>query len=353
MKASFFAGLILGVACLPISMFAQQAGAPEQVQASPANAPSDRLTLDVMVSDKSGKAIQGLHEQDFVVFDNKKPQKILSFQAIGGSVQAEPPVQIVLVADEVNTSYTNVTFVRDEIKKFLKQNGGQLAHPVTMAFFSDSGTQILNEPSRDGNALIASFDQHEAALRTIRRSEGFYGAEERFQLSLRMLNGLTEREAQLPGRKLVIWISPGWPLLSGPNVQLTNKNLQGIFNSIVSTSTGMRNARMTLYAIDPLGTADFARSSYYQEFLKPVLTANKGQLANLSLQVLATQSGGFVLMGNTDIAAQIQRAAADADAFYTLTVQMPPTEPNQFHAIDVKVEQQGLTVRTRNGYYGQ
>jgi hypothetical protein len=32
---------------------------------------------------------------------------------------------------------------------------------------------------------------------------------------------------------------------------------------------------------------------------------------------------------------------------------MPPTESNQYHAIDVKVEQPGLTARTRHGYYGQ
>ena len=252
-----------------------------------------------------------------------------------------------------HSSYNNVAYVRDEVKKFLLQNGGELAHPVTLGFFSDAGTQILDGSSRDGKALLASFDKHETALRTVRRSQGIYGADERFHLSLQTMNALVERAGQIPGRKLVIWISPGWPLLSGPNIQLSGNDQKGIFQSIVSASTTLRNARVTLYAIDPLGLSDFSRVTYYQEFLKPVLAPKNAQLANLSLQVLATQSGGLVLTGSTDIAAQIQRAMADADAFYTMTVEMPSTEPNQFHAIDVKLEQPGLTARTRHGYYGQ
>lgn len=78
--------------------------------------------------------------------------------------------------------------------------------------------------SRDGNALIAELNEHESGLRTIRRSQGIYGASERVQLSLRALEQLTEYESARPGRKLVIWISPGWPLLSGPREELTSKD---------------------------------------------------------------------------------------------------------------------------------
>ncbi len=351
MNASFRIGLFLCLSWVSISGIAQQVGSEaEAVRSTDGN--DHRLTLDVVVSDRSGKRTPGLQAQDFVVLDNKKPQKIVSFQASGGP-HAEP-VDIILVVDEVNTSFTNVTYARDEIKKFLLQNGGKLAHPVTLAFFSDNGTQILDEPSGDGNALLASFDQHETALRSIRRSTGFYGAEERFQLSVNMLNSLTAREAQTPGRKLVIWVSPGWPLLSGPNVQLTNKDEKSLFSSIVSASTALRHARMTLYSVDPLGVADSGRLFYYQEFLKPVSEAKHAQPANLALQVLATQTGGLVLNASSDIAGQLERCMADADTFYTLTLEMPPAEqPNEYHAIDVKVEPAGLTTRTRRGYYEQ
>ena len=353
MNRSFRIGLVFCLSWISVSAKAQQAGSAAEVEAAKmADSNDRRLTLDVVVSDRSGKRVAGLQAQDFVVLDNKKPQKVLSFQASPGAQAV--PTEIILVVDEVNTSFTNVTYERDEIKKFLLRNGGKLAQPVTLAFFSDNGTQILDDSSRDGSALLASFDQHETALRSIRRSTGFYGAVERFQLSLNMLNSLTAREAQVPGRKLVVWISPGWPLLSGPNVQTSNKEVKALFSSIVAASTALRHARMTLYSVDPLGVADAGRLFYYQEFLKPVSEAKNAQPANLALQVLATQTGGLVLNASSDIAGQLERCMADADTFYTLTVEMPQAEQaNEYHAIDVKVEPPGLTTRTRRGYYEQ
>jgi hypothetical protein len=70
--------------------------------------------------------------------------------------------------------------------------------------------------------------------------------------------------------------------------------------------------------------------------------------------VLARQTGGQVLNSSNDLVSQLNRGVADADAYYTLTVLKAPSErPDQYHAIDVKVETPGVTARTRNGYYGQ
>ena len=78
------------------------------------------ITLDVVVTDKSGKPVSGLQQQDFTLLDNKQPQKILSFTAVeGGAATADPPVEVILLVDEVNTSFTNVSFERQQIEKFL------------------------------------------------------------------------------------------------------------------------------------------------------------------------------------------------------------------------------------------
>src|SRR5580704_13892139 len=86
-------------------------------QSEPANR---RITLDVVVTDKSGKPVSGLQQQDFTLLDNKQPQKLLSFQAVDGAKTADPPVSVVLVVDEVNTNFTNVSVGRAQIEKFLK-----------------------------------------------------------------------------------------------------------------------------------------------------------------------------------------------------------------------------------------
>jgi len=149
-----------------------------------------------------------------------------------------------------------------------------------MAYLTDSGISIGKASSRDGNALITDLNQKEPALHTITRSQGFYGAADRQQLSLNALKQLLNYETARPGRKLVIWISPGWPLLTGPDVELTPKNQQWVFNTIVGLSDGLRQARITLYQIDPLGMADAGewRTSYYEEFVKGVKNATRCRL---------------------------------------------------------------------------
>ncbi len=71
------------------------------------------LFVAVNVTDKSGKPFPGLEEQDFTLFDNKRPQKITSFEARRGSnANQSPPVEVILLLDDVNNAITNVAFER-------------------------------------------------------------------------------------------------------------------------------------------------------------------------------------------------------------------------------------------------
>jgi VWFA-related protein len=325
--------------------------------AQQAEPPNRQITLDVVVTDKSGKPVGGLQQQDFTLIDNKQPQKILSFQAVeGGAKTADPPVSVVLVVDEVNTNFTYVSIGRAQIEKFLKHDGGELPRDVSLAVLSDSGLAMSNVTTRDGNALAAELNQNKAGLRTITRSQGIYGADDRIGLSLNALQQLADYEAPRPGRKLVIWISPGWPLLSGPREDLTEKDQQRLFNNIVGLSDRLRQARITLYSVDPLGTADIGgfRTSYYEEFVKGVKKARQVRLGNLGLQVIATQSGGRVLISNNDVAGEIATCVADANAFYVLTFDgLVGDGPNEYHSLEMKLDKPGLKALTRTGYYAQ
>ena len=325
---------------------------------SPPSATDRQITLDVQVTDKSGVAVRGLQKQDFTLLDDKQPKNILSFHAVDNAADsaADPPVEIVLVVDAVNAPFQTVNYERNELKKFLLQNGGKLAQPVSLIVFTDAGTKIQDGSSRDGNALAALYDQYDTGLRSITRSQGFYGAADRFDLSLKALTRVIEYEQPRPGRKLMIWLSPGWPLLSGPNVELSSKDEQQLFNSIVAASTGLRQARITLYSVDPLGLADAAsiRISYYEEFLKGVGSPSHAMPGNLGLQVLVVQSGGRVLNSSNDLTAEIAHCTADADAFYVLSFEAARADQaNEYHSIEVKIGKPGITARTRTGYYAQ
>jgi len=72
----------------------------------------------------------------------------------------------------------------------------------------------------------------------------------------------------------------------------------------VHLSTLLREARITLYSIDPLGTSDIGGATFYwKEFIKGVSKPSQMQAANLALPVLATQSGGIAFNSNNDVSA--------------------------------------------------
>ncbi len=352
--------LLLLLASCSLGLHAQQVSGSSrpvsipaiQAPQTPAQTAGEPITIDAVATEKSGAPIPNLNQADFTLLDNKTARPLTGFHARTGK---DLPVEVTVVIDAVNTRFQNVAYERSELSKFLRANEGRLAYPTRIAVFTDTGTQIQPGFSTDGNALNAALDDQSIGLRTLRRSSGFYGAEDRLNLSLTALRQLVNVEAQRPGRKLIVWISPGWAYLSGPGVQLDAKQQNGIFSEIVSLSTELRQHRITLYSIDPIGPADSGlRTFYYRAFLKGVKKPDGVDLGDLSLQVLATQSGGLAITGTSDVNHSIARCVADANAFYELTFNPAPAEKaNEFHQLDLVVAKPGLTTRTRHGYYLQ
>jgi len=185
----------------------------------------------------------------------------------------------------------------------------------------DSGIKAQGDFSSDGNALSAALDQSTVGLHSILRSGGIYSAVERFQVSLEALLQLATHEAARPGRKFIVWISPGWPLLSGPGVevQMDTKQEQRIFNNVVNLSTLLRQGRIPLYSIDPLAVPNSAAVPSAGGFVKGISKPRQAYWGDVALQVIAVQSGGLALTAGNDIAAQLQKCLADSQAYYEIS----------------------------------
>jgi VWFA-related protein len=309
------------------------------------------LTLDVVVTDKSGAAVSGLQPADFKLFDNSQPQSIVSLRAVNGmKVKADPPVEVILLVDAINPSALMVADERQWLMEFFKENGGELALPTSLIMLTNQGMKVQDHPSRNGKALLEFLDANATGLREIRRSEGLEGAVEREQASLNALDFLAAQEAGKPGRKLLIWVSTGWHLFSNPRWDGGPKDEQILFNYVVGLSTALRAARITLYSVDPAGAG--RGQFFYQNYLKCVDGPTHADYGALMLQVAATQTGGQALSGNNDLAGLIDRCIKDAQNFYVLTFNPPPaTHANEYHALRVEIAKPGLKARTRAGYY--
>jgi VWFA-related protein len=326
------------------SAFAQQTAAPKV-------APG-KINLDVVVTASKGGPVGGLSETDFTVLDNKKPRSIASFAAVEGK---EAAVQVVIVIDSVNTPYTYLGYQRDQIVKYLRSNGGKLPYVTSIAVLTDTSFQMYEEGAgKDGNALADKLEHTEIGLRIDTRSQGFWGAADRMTLSLNALRSLAIVEGKKPGRKLVLWVSPGWPLLSGPEVELEGNEADEVYHNAIAFSSGMRKAGVTLYSINSWGASEsLSREDYYQAFLNGLKGPADAEWGNVSLQVLAAQSGGLVL-SSSDVVQMMTQCVSDANQYYQITLDPAPDEkPNAYHQLQVKLSQGGLVARTRTGYYGR
>ena len=354
--------------CFPALAQAQQTSAPapadkQTAPQAPALAPRPAFTptpaageghlhLDVVVTDKSGKPVSGLEAQDFVLKDNNLPAKILSFHAGGTTVQKDGPlVEVILLLDTVNFGFQDVSRFRQQIAQFLRRNGGHLAIPVSVVVFNDDGMKVLLQPSTDGNALAGQLDHADSKLRVIGRNSQ-YGALDRFSLSLNWIDIVAKSQITRPGRKLLIWTGPGWPMFDRPGLEISSKDQQHMFSEIVDLSTSLREAHMAVYSVN-MGEPGLG-TYLYQGFLKGVKTPEKANPSDLGLKVLAVQTGGRAMSPDNDIASQIDACIQDATAWYTISFDPPRADkPNEYHDLKVEVDKPGLTARTSTGYYNQ
>ncbi|HMG88393.1 MAG TPA: VWA domain-containing protein [Terracidiphilus sp.] len=318
--------------------------------------PEGKIKLDVVVNDGAGKSVQGLQPWDFKILDNGQPRKVMSFRAFSDAeVKPDPPVEVMLVIDMVNLPFQQVAFTRQEIAEFLQQDGGHLKQPVRLLLLTDAGMRVQPRASIDGDALLSVVNQIKGGVRTLDSAMGGEGLLERFQRCSHQMTAIAENEARVPGRKLLIWVGPGWPMLNRPDLgYYSEKDQQRYFDGIVELSTKLREARMVVSSVAPSTNADATYSIRYMDYLKPVRWPRESDSGDLSLKVLATQTGGRILGPNNDVANQIKKCIADANDFYRISFDPPVAQhADEYHDLKVVVDKPGLTVRTNSGYYNE
>ena len=369
--------------CMVPVAFAQQnqppRPGPEDALSSSAINPAEGLIkLDVVVTDKSGKPVTGLKAEDVTLLDNGQPTKIVTFQAFDGiAAKPDPPVEVILVIDELNLPSNLLPYEKQEAERFLRQNGGHLAQPISIYRLTLDGLFASAQPSTDGNVLaeeVARDKEPRVVWQVPRRAvegphgDGWFeltnqppsGTDIRDVASWRALGSIAIEERRKTGRKLLFWPSPGWP------VQQHWVDSDYDFGSITEFSTRLREARVTLSSVstwaDPTRdpriavTADLFRDPefIYQGFLKGVTSVKEARSGNLALDVLATQSGGDVLQAQEGLAEIITKQVEEASDFYTLTFDPARTNVvDEYHDLKVDVDKPDLTAHTRTGYYDE
>lgn len=389
--------VLLLISCLSAAQAPPGSGKvllPNSAAFGPGMDPSQgRVGIDVSVTDAQGRAVTGLTQADFRLLDEGEPLPLVSFAASSatGPVPGDPPVSVILVLDDPDLLPANRPEAQSDLERFLRANGGRLAHTVTV-YRVTSDKLYATAPSLDGSALA---DQIASGMnmRAVWKPEGtamvrgpasqaeiyslpasdptlpHYVVEPlRETMAMKALGAIAVEQRRIPGRKLLFWIGPGWRVDLKAE-EGSEKARTIIFNNMTEFSTRLREARIELSVANRWLGREAGRSLLTQSEIDRYVAEGpiEGQQPyyNLALQVLAIRSGGEVLTTGNDLLAAAQPSRnniprliaehiAEASDYYRLTFDPPRTNiVDEYHRLNVELARPGLTARTVSGYFDE
>ena len=317
------------------------------------------VVLDMVVVDKKGVVVKDLQRSNFSVVEAGEPQTILNFEVAGAHIPSpeininstaaldrlapNAPVDIILL-DEFNTRFEDMAFARYSLKKYLDKQPDKLVTPTMLIAVSLQHFTVLHDYTQNKEEILSALKHHFAANPWQVNQGAWVG--ERYATAFITLRRVAQAVMGHPGHKNMIWIGRGFPpsryLLGGWSLDTENR----INNAVQDCVNVLRDARVTLYTIDPAGVM-IDPGVYGGD---PLVDPFGG---NYEFNRMAKATGGRTLYGRNDVDAEVQTAIQDGANFYTLTYR--PTnntlDPQKFRKIKVTVNQPDLKVITREGYY--
>ncbi|MBB5063296.1 VWA domain-containing protein [Granulicella mallensis] len=317
------------------------------------------VVLDGVVVDKQGKAVTDLKREEFHITEDGAPQQIRNFEVPGqytptpdvtinstadlDRLAPRAPVNIVLL-DEFNTRFEDMAFARYSLKKWLEKQPDKLDTPTMLIAVDLQHFTVLRDYTQNKEEILNALDHHFVAYPW--QVHQFAWVAERYNTALYSLRRIAEASIGHFGHKNMIWIGRGFPTF---DYSLVSADTQlSVHSSVEQTVNELRDARVTLYTIDPAGLqvnpGEYGRAA--------ALFAPFG--GDPDFQALARATGGRNLYGRNDVDAEIGTSVRDGSSLYTLTY--VPTdnseeEHNRFRKIKVTLDRPGLTFATREGYY--
>jgi VWFA-related protein len=337
------------------------------------------VLVDAIVTAKNGAYVRDLTAKDFRLSQDGKEQTIRGFSVESASATA-PPRSLVLFFDETSMEARDQAQVRQAAAGFIDAEAGPNHRMAIVTFngsmriaqgFTDNAGRLkdaLNQASFHGLAPSASDsdNSHDPSRaeeqRAVGRATGGALANSLgVRNMLRALGDLGRSLGILAGRKIVIVFTGTLPSTTDPRAEVRDAvdaaNKSGVaFYPVdvrpvfVQTDPGdapTPQTRVPSYMPrgggpggGPQGDTDALSS--------PIPDSVSG--SQQVLFGLANGTGGLVVRNTTDLLGGLQNIAQEQEQYYALTYVAPESKDGTCHAIRVKVDRKGTTVRSRTSY---
>ncbi len=390
------ASTLVVAACLVVGLAARGGGAqapPREDDRPVVVIGTTLIQVDAIVTDKDGRPVTDLRRDDFDVFQDDRPEEISAFAYVStpsvprtGVPEApslpthlrSAPVRrsVAIVVDDLKSNESART-ARDAIRRFVddRMEPGDLVAIVQ----ARAGAGALQQFSADPQVLHAAIDRIRFVPRSRPASDCDDDAAERGQQdldealrtdvfvrgTLGVLNFVIRGLKGLPGRKSVVLLSDGMPCaLDDTDPRGTGR---GRVRAAVLGLVDLANrASVSVYSVDVRGLETLSANENDPPRRRSLVdlaqetASERSQLFRSRdvMSFLADQTGGLFFRNNNDISESLRRAIDDQRGYYLLAYEADKatfeSKPGgrDFHKLTVKVKREGLTVRSRSGFYG-
>ncbi|WP_176441730.1 VWA domain-containing protein [Granulicella rosea] len=322
------------------------------------------VTLDVVVNDKNGQPVRGLTRDDFTIYEDKAPQPIVSFYATESMpVTGREPIQIrstaeldrlepdapvsIVVLDELTTRFEDQYFARYSLEKYLAKQGETLDQPLTLIARNYHGSQVLRDYTTSKKDVLDALNHH--LVSNDARAVDPTSPGDQIVAEFTSLFEIAKATQGHPGHKSLVWIGRGFPSVQRDGSVLDKDES---LDALVAQCTNLlRDARVTLYTIDPAGV------SAPEQTLDPQgnLMFDDPFSTQVDFLKMAAATGGQSLHGRNDVDRLIETTVKDGQIFYSLAYRPASSgtnaNPRDFRSIRVEVKGGALLATTREGYY--
>ena len=222
------------------------------------------VILDGVVVDQQGKPVTDLKREEFHITEDNETQQIRNFDAPGrftpspditinstadlDHLAPRAPVNIVLL-DEFNTRFEDMAFARYSLKKWLEKQPDKLDTPTMLIAVDLQHFSVLQDYTQNKDAILNALDHHFVAYPW--QAHQFSWIPERYTTALYSLRRVAEATIGHSGHKNMIWLGRGFPTLDYTRISVDGQS--HVRSSVQQTVNELRDARVTLYTIDPAG----------------------------------------------------------------------------------------------------
>lgn len=382
------------------------------------------VNIDVWVTDKQGNPVEGLSKEDFVTLRDSQPVEVTNFYSVfdgrpvaaGVTSTTEPDpagsadlpslvepasarqvlpehrLWLIVYIDNFNIDPVERKRVLPALREFLART--LRAGDQAMVISYNRSLKIHQPFTDDSRLLFEALDEvsdyagHAAGRERVQietfqlidtardpSQALFYARQYAEQLmngvdyTIDALERLIDSLGGLPGRKALIHVSSGVPMLAGEEAfhAVAEKfNAAEAYGEIPRHDTSRRfervnehaNAhRVTFYTLDAGGLRGMEfGGAEYGGFVDPRLRSTLDSIVSENLQaplrLMAVQTGGQAIVNVNEVLPALQKASVDFRSFYSLGIASTGTDEGRYHDIEVKLREKrkGVSLRHRAGY---